>query len=140
MDVNLILLAVVATAALALSSHLKRSSWRKASAATGSAARGKPTLYYFWTPTCAECRASQGPVVDRIGEAARGGIEIVRVNVGEEVRTARSFGIWTVPTTVVVGSDGAVRDINTGLVGEPTLRNQLGFVASTDTLGQSRAA
>jgi thioredoxin 1 len=82
-----------------------------------------PSLLYFFGPHCASCRL-QGQVIDTL--ESRLDIRALRINADEEREVAAWFGILTVPSTVVVGEDGTVRQtllgFQPGRVIEDTLR------------------
>ena len=123
----LILLAVIG-GTIAIAAAIKYRSHTKASNAAPEYTRaGLPTLIYFWSPTCAECRSSQSRIVDAVSSEADG-FEVVRVNVHDAPEKAKAFGIFTVPTTVVLDSGGKVHAINTGGVDQATLRSQIDAV------------
>ena len=113
---------------LGVSLVVKRHSYRKAADVVGQSGRpGRLRLYYFWTPSCVQCRRAQGPIVDQLGAELNSGVDIVAVNAHDDPDTAPRFGIWSVPTTVVVGADGEVRHVNTGYVDRAGLQEQLGL-------------
>ncbi len=85
----------------------------------------RPTLVYFWTPSCAACRTSQTRIVDELAGELDDSVEVIKINAHDAPQQARAFGILTVPTTVVLGPKGDVRRVNTGVVDTITLREQL---------------
>ena len=135
-DANLaILLAVIGTSAIAAAA-MKLHAYRRASAGAGGLIDvRRPTLVYFWTPTCAACRYSQTRIIDEFAGSFERSVDVVRVNAQEKPEEARAFGIFTVPTTVVVGAGGNVHAVNTGLVDGATLSEQIGTLDSLDSTG-----
>ena len=106
--------------------------------------RGKPVLLMFWSTNCGFCR-HELPVLDGLrSEAARKGVEIACVNVGDldgarevmrplhllnlvdaDGRAARSYGVSGVPKLVLVGADGKIKRSAAGMENEATLREWL---------------
>jgi thiol-disulfide isomerase/thioredoxin len=85
----------------------------------------RPTLVYFWTPNCAVCKSSQTRIVDELAGELDDDVEVIKINALDAPQQARAFGIMTVPTTVVLGPEGDVRRVNTGVIDTITLREQL---------------
>jgi peroxiredoxin len=106
--------------------------------------RGKPVLLVFWTSSCGICR-HELPVLDGLyGEAARNGVEIACVNIGDfdgarevmrplhllnlvdaDGRAARSYGVSGVPKLVLIGADGKIKRSASGMESESALREWL---------------
>lgn len=84
--------------------------------------QGSPSLLYFFGPHCPSCR-QQARILDDL--EARAGIQAVRINTAEEPAAAEWFGIMTVPSSVVVGADGAVRRVLPGFQPAATLQEWL---------------
>lgn len=103
--------------------------------------RGRPVLLVFWNTNCGICR-HELPILDRLnGEAARNGVEIACVNIGDvdgardvmrplhllslvdaDGSAARSYGVSGVPKLVLIGADGKIKRSASGMEGESTLR------------------
>jgi peroxiredoxin len=103
--------------------------------------RGRPVLLVFWTTNCGICR-HELPILDSLhGEAARNGVEIACVNVGDvegardvmrplhllnlvdpDGRAAQSYGVGGVPKLVLIGADGKIQRSASGMEPESTLR------------------
>ena len=83
-----------------------------------------PTLVYFWTDQCSQCKLVQKPLIQRLKEN-QVNFNLVSVNAFEDREAASSFKIMTVPSTVVFSSDGKSKYINNGLIGEDELLKQL---------------
>lgn len=60
-----------------------------------------PVLVDFWGPNCAPCKAIAPHVETLAGEHA-GKLKVVKVNIHENMRTAMTFKILTMPTFVVL--------------------------------------
>jgi thiol-disulfide isomerase/thioredoxin len=106
--------------------------------------RGRPVLLVFWTTGCGFCR-HELPILDRLhAEAARNGVEIACVNIGDldgarqvmrplhllnlvdaDGSVARSYRVSGVPKLVLVGADGKIKRSAPGMQGEASLREWL---------------
>jgi peroxiredoxin len=106
--------------------------------------RGRPVLLVFWTTSCGICR-HELPILDRLyAEAARNGVEVAGVNIGDvagarevmrplhllnlvdpDGSVARSYGVSGVPRLVLIGADGKIKRSAAGLEGEADLREWL---------------
>lgn len=82
----------------------------------------RPTILYFWTANCHQCRTAQAPTLQRLAQQAP--IHVVPVDAAAERGLADRFGVLTVPTTVVLTPDGKVRAVNHGFASLATLRSQ----------------
>ena len=102
---------------------------------------GKPVLLVFWSTNCGICR-HELPILDNLhSEAARNGVEIACVNVGDvdgardfmrplhllnlvdpDGSAARSYGVSGVPKLVLIGADGKIKRSASGMEGESGLR------------------
>jgi thiol-disulfide isomerase/thioredoxin len=78
-----------------------------------------PYILYFTTEQCSTCRLMQEPALDKLAASVR------RVDAIAERELAERFAIFTVPSTVVIGSDGAAAHVNYGFAGADKLRKQL---------------
>jgi thiol-disulfide isomerase/thioredoxin len=91
---------------------------------------GKVSIVYFHSPSCVVCRTTQKPLLEglltRVGEDR---LRLVSIDVSEKMEVARAWGVSTVPTTYVIGSDGEVEHVNNGLASEPALRRQVSSLA-----------
>ena len=107
---------------------------RMASSATGQerAAR-RPALLVFTSPTCAPCKLQQMPVVDRLMAWWAKRIDLRVVDVTEQPDVALRFGVWSLPTTIVLDADGQVSAINQGTASEHKLREQFERVSGWTT-------
>lgn len=59
-----------------------------------------PYLVDFWAIWCAPC-AMVSPVLEEISKEYDGKIQVGKVNVDNEIKTANEFGIQNIPTLVI---------------------------------------
>jgi thioredoxin 1 len=97
--------------------HLRR--------ATMGGVRGEaPTLLYFTSDRCAPC-VTQSRLLAQLPAQITGRVAIQQVDAGEEPEVASRYGVFTVPTTLLIDRDGVVRHINYGLTGAGKLTRQV---------------
>jgi thioredoxin 1 len=89
------------------------------------AATGRPTMLVFTSPTCAPCKLQQLPIIERILVDGRDKIEVDIVDVTERPDVAAQYGVWSLPTTIVLDASGRMIAINQGVATEKKLREQL---------------
>ena len=86
-------------------------------AATPSA---EPYIIYFTGEGCTVCRTHQEPALARIG-----GVRVDKVDALAQRELADRFHVYTLPTTVVMSSDGKALHVNYGYAPAPKLERQL---------------
>ena len=86
-----------------------------------------PTLLYFRSDTCAVC-PTQGRYVEEVANGWNGRLSIRKIDTDTEPETAQRFGVMTLPTTILVDDNGAVRDVNYGLTNAHKLNKQVARV------------
>ncbi|MFN2251738.1 MAG: TlpA family protein disulfide reductase [Anaerolineae bacterium] len=122
--------------------------------------RGTPVLISFWASWCGPCRAEL-PELDRAArQYAPDDIAILTVNSGDttaqarqtlanagadvtvlmdfESQVARQYGISSIPTAILVDSDGVIRHIKFGSLSEGGIHELLGL--DHDPLPERRTA
>ncbi len=87
---------------------------------------GTPTIVYFWSPACQQCRNAQKPVLERmVEEYGEERLQLVSYNVEESFDMAKAWGVMTIPTTFIVDQSGEVVFANNGLATDGMLHRQL---------------
>lgn len=87
-----------------------------------------PALVDFWSPTCAPCQVMGGLLRDVVPEYA-GRVNIYKLNVAENPKTAQMFKIRSIPTLVFI-KNGRIMDQQVGLMQLNTLRQYLDKLAN----------
>ncbi len=81
-----------------------------------------PALLYFTTPTCAQCRFQQAPILSQLAKSTN--VVIHTVDAIEHEVLASFYGIMTVPTTIWLDDQQRPAAINHGLALLPQLHQQ----------------
>jgi thioredoxin 1 len=66
----------------------------------------RPVIVEYWADWCGPCR-QVGPLLDAIAAERAGAVDVVKLNVDENPRTARKYSVLHVPT-VSLFADGQV--------------------------------
>jgi thioredoxin 1 len=88
------------------------------------AVTGQPTLLYFQSDQCAAC-PMQARYLEQLGQAWAGRLSIQKVDADTEPEEAARYGVFTLPTTILVDEAGVVRQINYGLTHTSRLSQQV---------------
>ena len=118
-------IAIVALGLLAYQGLLWMQRRRAAQGSKGGGCTDRPALLVFTSPTCAPCKLQQLPIVDRVLVDWHDKIDCNLVDVAERPEVATQYGVWSVPTTIVLDAQRQVIAINQGVVYEKKLREQL---------------
>lgn len=119
---RLLFVVVAAGAGLLLYQLFKTSHIRRLGIVT--TARPVPTLLYFRSDSCAVCPA-QTRYIQPLVERWQDRLYVEQIDADEQADVASAYGVLTLPTTIIVGSDGIVRDVNYGLAPTKKLEAQL---------------
>lgn len=87
-----------------------------------------PTVMYFRSDSCGPC-LSQSHYLQVLESKFDGQLNIQKIDADKERDKANHYGIFTLPTTLVVDRRGDVRHINYGLTAADKLAQQLEKVA-----------
>jgi len=88
---------------------------------------GFPVVLAFSTADCIPCKTVQKPALDELRGRFSGQVQVREVDATIDPALAKRFGILTVPSTVVIGAQGAIVAVNQGPVGWEKLAGQLGL-------------
>jgi thioredoxin-like negative regulator of GroEL len=100
---------------------------RRITHATGNSGRSVPTLLYFHSDACAAC-PMQERALDQLGTTWNGRLDIERIDAEREPEKANRYGVFSLPTTILVDSAGQVRQVNYGLTHTAKLERQLAML------------
>lgn len=125
MERILLAAAIVLLGVLAYQSVLWWQRRRAARRSRDRAATGRSGLLVFTSPTCAPCKLQQLPIIDRILIDWRDKIEVELIDVTQQPEAAAQYGVWSLPTTIVLDGRRNVVAINQGVAPEHKLREQL---------------
>jgi thioredoxin 1 len=110
------------TAVVTLGGFIQR---RKAStAAQALPTRRRPTVLYFWSEACTPCKLVQTPALDSL-ERETSQVDVVRINAVAQTDLANTWGVMSVPTTILLNREGQPVHINNRAVQLPELKQQL---------------
>lgn len=127
----LVVLTVLLAASLVLIQVYSRHRRRRAQAvpqdklwaALGTQPDGRATIVDFWTASCGDCRVQKEELKPLIAQDVR----VLEVDAGARLDVARTFGVFTAPSTAVLGPDGRLLGINRRLASHQVLQAQLGL-------------
>lgn len=89
-------------------------------------AGGKPTVLYFTTTACAQCRLQQAPILAQLQNKVD--VAVHKLDAIEQEALAQLYGIMTVPTTVVLDAQLRPVAINHGVAPLHKLQGQVAGV------------
>lgn len=106
-------------------SHLKKNQYR------GKVNSAAPTLLYFCSASCAQCKPQENQIeqartrLERIGSK----LEVKKFDALVERELAKSLHVMTVPTTVLMDTEGNIVAWNPGLTRSQKIVNQYESIA-----------
>lgn len=87
---------------------------RRASRQTGPIRAGRPAVLYFCSDHCAPC-AAQWRFLEQVQAQFGDGLAIEKIDADLEPEKTERFGVFTLPTTLLMDARGVVRHANYGL-------------------------
>jgi thiol-disulfide isomerase/thioredoxin len=84
---------------------------------------GLPVILYFTTPMCVSCKTQQVPALERLRQEAA--VQIIKVDATENPTAAERWGVFSVPTTFVIDTNGRTLAVNHGVANFKMLKSQL---------------
>lgn len=84
---------------------------------------GRATIVDFWTSACGDCKVQ----AEELKALAARDVRVVKVDAGTQPDVARTFGVFTAPSTAVLAPDGSLLGINRRLASHQHLQAQLGL-------------
>ena len=87
-----------------------------------------PTILYFASDSCAAC-PSQARYLERLLTLWREDLVVEKIDTEAEPETAVKYGVFTLPTTILIDQQGDVREINYGLTHTEKLTQQVASLA-----------
>ncbi|MBL8155225.1 MAG: thioredoxin family protein [Anaerolineae bacterium] len=86
---------------------------------------GTPVIVYFTAPFCAPCRTIQKPTIEHLQQELGDALQVIQIDASQDEETAARWGIFSLPTTVVLDQHHQVRHINRGVATREKLHLQL---------------
>ncbi|MCA9919084.1 MAG: thioredoxin family protein [Anaerolineales bacterium] len=86
------------------------------------------TILYFASDSCAAC-PSQARYLEQLLAERPDGLVIQKIDTEVEPETAVKYGVFTLPTTILIDQQGDVREINYGLTHTHKLNQQVAGLA-----------
>lgn len=87
--------------------------------------RGQPAIVYFTTPSCTPCKTVQRPAIEKLKKDLGEQLQVFEVDASAQPELAQDWGVFSVPTTFVIDSDGKPRHVNHGVATAEKLTHQL---------------
>ncbi len=87
-----------------------------------------PTILYFASDSCAAC-PSQARYLEKLLSLWQEGLVVQKIDTEAEPETAVKYGVFTLPTTILIDQQGDVREINYGLTHTQKLTEQVAGLA-----------
>lgn len=87
--------------------------------------RQTPILLYFTTPTCAPCKTTQRPAIQRLQAQLGEALQVIEINAAAQPEIASRWGVLSVPTTFILDPQGRPRHVNHGVTLQDKLLRQV---------------
>ncbi len=87
-----------------------------------------PTILYFASDSCAAC-PSQARYLEQLLAEWHNELVVQKIDTELEPETAEKYGVFTLPTTILIDQQGDVREINYGLTHTHKLTQQVANLA-----------
>jgi thiol-disulfide isomerase/thioredoxin len=87
---------------------------------------GIPAVVYFWSESCAPCKAVQSPAIKQLhAKLGSEAIQVIEINALENPEIADAWGVLSLPTTFIINAAGQPRHVNHGVARAEQLERQL---------------
>ena len=83
----------------------------------------EPVLVDLWAPWCNPCRRL-APIVEKLGEDYKGKVKVFKLNTEDNLSTASTYGIQSIPTLLFF-KGGQLVDQMVGVQSEKEIRDRL---------------
>jgi thioredoxin 1 len=93
-----------------------------------TAASQIPTILYFASESCGAC-PSQARYLEQLVTLWQDKLKVQKIDAEVEPETAVKYGVFTLPTTILIDQQGDVREINYGLTHTQKLTQQVARLA-----------
>ena len=87
-----------------------------------------PTILYFASDSCSAC-PSPARYLEQLLSLWQEGLVVQKIDTEAEPETAVKYGVFTLPTTILIDQQGDVREINYGLTHTQKLTEQVANLA-----------
>lgn len=91
--------------------------------ALGTRPDGRATIVDFWSSACGDCKVQAEELKPLIAQDVR----VLEVDAGTRLEVARTFGVFSAPSTAVLAPDGRLLGVNRRLAPHQVLQAQLGL-------------
>jgi thioredoxin 1 len=118
------LLITIMLVALSGAAYYMLRSWHIRRASQGLSPEGQPAVLYFRSDHCLPCQTQAHYLEQAIADFS-GRLAVNRIDTDDEPEQAARYGVFTLPTTLVVDELGQVKYVNYGVTAARTLRRQL---------------
>ncbi len=89
------------------------------------AGENSPVLLVFTAPGCAICKRKQHPAVEVVAQELGEALSVNEIDATSQPELAAQYGVVTVPSSVVIDTNGNVQAMNHGFASTEKLRLQL---------------